>query len=255
MPKILGMTREQILAINSKDIRRLLMTDEVVYMAETLGAFWKYDYAAADAGKVGMHAILKSGLHSDGFFMSRVLLGYENILEIMARQMVRKIEYLQLPKLEWVAGIPDGATKLGEKISEITGAKLAKLEKVDGRIILIGEIPDEASLLLVEDFCTKGTGFKETVREIIAKNSGIFILPLEFVILNRGGLSEIIVDRIGPHNWAQSFRIISIAEKRITEWDPDSIEGCALCKKGSEAIKPKATDENWRLITTSQLQS
>lgn len=251
--QILEMTKKQILTIDPKDVNRPLSTDEVVYMAKTVGAFWEYDYRAADKGKVGMHAILKSWLHTDGFFMSRVLLGYKNILEIMARQMIIKIEQLQVPKLEWIAGIPDGATKLGEKVGALTGAKVAKMEKVDGRIILTSKIPPEASLLLIEDFCTKGTGFKEAVREILAKNPGIFILPCEFVILNRGGLADIVVDGIGPHNRALSFKIVPIAEKRITEWNPGSVSGCELCKKGSTPIKPKATDENWRLITTSQL--
>ena len=37
-------------------------------MAAMLGAFWSYDYEALKAGKPGMHALLKSGLHSEGLF-------------------------------------------------------------------------------------------------------------------------------------------------------------------------------------------
>jgi len=60
------------------------------------------------------------------------------------------------------------------------------------------------------------------------------------------------------------FKIAAIVDHRINDWDPDT--ECILCHPEfdktlpegvtvlpSERIKPKATDENWGIITTSQL--
>ena len=117
MRHILDMSRHEIWGIRPEEVTRLLTADEVVHIAILLGAFWTYDYEAAQKGRAGMHALLKSGLHSDGFFVSRIMLQTENILEIMARQMVMCLKKAGLSQVDWVAGIPDGATKLGERIA------------------------------------------------------------------------------------------------------------------------------------------
>jgi len=98
-------------------------------------------------------------------------------------------------------------------------------------------------LLLDEDFCTKGTGFKEAVADILSRQPKTKILPLELVIINRGGLTAIAIEGVGE------FQVVAVANHRVNDWPPPE---CPLCKMGSKPIKPKATDENWRLITTSQ---
>lgn len=242
MPNILSMTKEQLIKLQPEQVTRLLTTEEIVYMAKTLDAFWAYDYEAAEQGRPGMHAELKSLLHSDGFFISRIMLQYPNIRKIMANQQAMRIRDIA-PKPEWVAGVPDGATELGEDLAEMLGAKVAKMVKVDGKIVLVSEIGPDETLLLCEDFCTRGTGFKEAATDIFSKQPRIRFLYYEVVIINRGGLKEIVVEGVG------TFVIVAVAEHRINDW-PE--EECPPCKMGSIAIKPKATDENWQLITTSQ---
>lgn len=245
---ILQMSREELLALKPEDITRPLTPEEIIYIASALGAFWKYDYDAAKQGRVGMHAILKSGRHSDGFFISRILLEPENIRLIMADQIVRKFHgnIRVWPRPDYVAGVPDGATKLGEDIARLLGSKNAVMEKHDGRISLVTEIESYASVLLVEDFCTRGTGFKEAVNIVVSSQPRAGIIPIDPVILNRGGLETIIVENVG------TFLVLPVVEWRVQDWDPADGEGCPLCKMGSVPMKPKATDENWRLITASQ---
>ena len=50
---LLRMSREELLALKPEDIQRALMAEEVVAIARTLGAFWTYDYGAAERGKLG----------------------------------------------------------------------------------------------------------------------------------------------------------------------------------------------------------
>lgn len=245
---ILLMRKEELLQLRPEQVTRLLAAEEVVHIAKTLDAFWGYDYEAAKLGKTGLHAILKSLLHSDGFFISRIMLQHENIRKIMADQQAMRIKYVLYNEEnpDWVGGIPDGATELGEDLADSLGSRHLIMEKVGGKIVLVSNIAPGESVLLCEDFCTRGTGFKEAVQDIVLREPGVNFVLYEPVVINRGGLRSIEVEGVG------SFKILAIADHRINDWDPNSNKGCPLCNLGSVPIKPKATDENWQRIKTSQ---
>jgi len=244
---IIKMDKTQLLSLLPESVQKFLSIEEFIWIAQTLGAFWKYDYEAAKKGRVGKHAVLKSGLHSDCFFVSRILLEPNNICRIMANQMAMtmKAKFLKKNHIQLVAGIPDGATKLGEMVANILGVPHLKMEKVDGKIKLIDEIPPDKNLLLAEDFCTQGTGFKETVGLIYKSQSEAKIIPFDPVLLNRGGLAGFPVAGKVAYVY-----VSSVVDYRVNDW---ALEECPLCKMGSIAIKPKVSDESWIDITTSQL--
>jgi orotate phosphoribosyltransferase len=244
--EILGMGRHGLLALREEGINRFLTSEEVVHMAKTLGAFWTYDYEAAKQGRVGKHALLKSGLHSDGFFVSRILLDSENIRLIISAQIAMRLrEVFRVSGVpDCITGVPDGATKIGEDVAGIFGAKNVKMEKVDGRIVFVTPINPRESILLVEDFCTRGTGLTEAVGVVKEAQPQARIFPYEPVIINRGGLKQIHIEGVG------AFKVIPVVEWKVQDWDPKI---CPLCLKGSDPIKPKETDENWQKLITSQL--
>jgi len=250
MKSILEMTKAELLLLDPfKFTSKMLSAEEVIHIAEVLGSFWRYDYEAAKLGKPGKHALLKSGLHSDGFLISKILLKSDNIRQLMAFQLQLRFIQHAIGWPDYLVGIPDGATKLAENLGDIMGVKVVEMKKNkrDGRITITGSLQYGSKVLLVEDFCTKGTGFKETVIEIKRKYPDIEILPYEMVIVNRGGLKEIVVDGV------DTFTIIPVADYQIKEWDPDP-EKCKLCREyGSVAIKPKVSEESWKDITTSQM--
>ena len=244
--EILRMNKKEVLSLLPEEVNWILTAEEIVHMAKSVDAFWSYDYQAARDGIPGKHALLKSMRHSDGFFISRIFLQYPNIKTIMANQLVLHFNQLLVPVPDWIVGIPNGATGLGKEVAYILDVGIAQMEKVDGQIILASNIGDEESLLLVEDFCTRGTGFSEAVRNVLTQNPNVNLLPYELVIINRGGLTEIVVPNVG------SFKIVAAANYRINDWDE---EKCPLCNDfNSIPIKPKATDANWKDITTSQLR-
>jgi hypothetical protein len=244
LDKLFGLSKEQLISLDPKDAPLFINDEGIVYIAKELGAYWQYDYEAAKKGRVGYHAELKSILHSDGFFVSKILLQYPNILEIVASQLVYRYRYHRFPRPEWVAGIPNGAKELGKKVARMMGAEFAQMEKVDGKIKMITDLPPFVTLLLVEDFCTRGTGFREAVTEIRSQQPSTIFLPYELLILNRGRLSAVVVEDAG------SFLVVPAAYYPVADWDKSE---CPLCKIGSIPIKPKETDENWKLITSSQL--
>lgn len=246
LKKIIGFSKESLINLNSGDFQRRLMADkEILYMAETFGACWRYDYQAAAEGRVGMHAILKCGAHSDIFFNAKIFLSRPNVMEIVSFQLALK--YCLHPSYtrpDWVLGIPDGAKKLGEDLARCFKAKPAEMEKENGKLILKSRIRPLESVLIAEDLCTRGTGLAEAAREILAKQPRARLIRQELAVINRGGSNYIKIDDV------REFGIISLARLKANDWPADN---CPLCRVGSEPIKPKATDENWNLITNSQI--
>lgn len=250
--EILQMNREELLALKPEDISRFFTVEEVVHIARTLKGYWSYDYEAAGRGNVGDHAELKSKLHSNSFFYSNPLLSHRNIRLIFANQIVMRLREAGVLRPDYVRrfkarlrviGVPNGATKLGEDIAKILGTKTAVMKKVNGRIILKTPIGAEELVLLIEDFCTRGTGLIEAGQEIKRKQPEAEILPFNPVILNRGGLHYITVG-------LEKFTILPVVESKQTAWEKSK---CPLCTLGSIAIKPKEPKENWQRLITSQL--
>lgn len=248
MTNILGLDRDGILSLAPASVSTRLTPVEFIHIATRLGAYWQYNYEAAGEGRVGQHALLKSGLHSDGFFVSKILLEPPNIRYLMAQQMISCLRMAEIGMPTHVAGIPKGATLLGEAVAELLGIphiKLAKSE-ADGAIRLVEHVPDHAQLLLPEDFCTRATGFGESVQAVFNSNLcgvGATIMPVDPVILNRGGLTSVTV-------LGRPYVILAIIEKRIQDWDP--AHHCPLCAMGSQAVKPKVDDPTWQRFIHSQ---
>jgi orotate phosphoribosyltransferase len=247
MSQIIGMSKEVLLDFVVKNplMDRLLSDEEVFYIAKALGAYWGYDYEAAKHGKVGLHALLKSGLHSDGFFISAILLENPFVRLLFANQLVMKLNEIGVPLPDWIIGVPKGATKLGNDVAKILNRRSAVIKKdEEGRIVLESDMGYETGLG-IEDFTTRGTGFTEAVLSIRAKSPNAKLLPYEGVILNRGGLSEIRVAGMD-----RPFKIVAVADHRVADW---TAEECPLCKMGSEPIKPKSPLSNWDILINSQL--
>lgn len=221
-----------------------LSPEEALYVARTLGAFWQYDYKAQRDGRPGLHAVLNSGRHSDGFIDFSIISNYENILQMIAYWLSHAFSQLKLP-VDHVIGIPNGGTALAKQISSELGLdQELLLEKEQGEIRLAKPVPPGARILLVEDCLTMGTAFARAVQVILANQPKAEILPVVLAFLNRGGLKQIEVEALG------SIRIIRLVDYFMQDWAPNN---CPLCMLGSEPIKPKATSENWRRITSSQI--
>lgn len=225
---------------------REITIDEFMHLAKLLNAFWSYDYKAAKNGKPGLHALLKSGLHSDAFLVLKLILEDERLLKYFSKLMSNKLEKAfeeSGKKPDFVVGVPTSATMLGEEIGKMLGIPCLKMGKIDGKIKLIDPTPDNSLLLIIEDVCTRGSGFTEAVLDVLATNPNIVFFPVDPVIVNRGGLHTVEIEDIG------GFHILPIVDLTINDW---TVEKCPLCQGGSETIPPKKTPENWTLINNSQ---
>lgn len=200
------------------------------------------------------HALLSSGLHSNGFFNSRRIIPQPNendyskiiLLNDAAWDLLGLFKSVggDLKEVDGVVGPQTGATKLAEFIrnqaNEFLGggvsfyASPAKHTE-DGVKSMVFDAEELAPLrgkkvLLCEDVLTTGGSVKLTVDAIL--KAGGTPLPFVLCLVNRSGLKEVF-----------DKQIIALIHRSMSQW----VAPCKYCQKGSEAIMPK-DPENWKLL-------
>ena len=238
---ILEMDKDQLIAIDPDDVDRELSKIEMFHILRELGGYLEFNHGTLEDGKPEDHFELKSGLHSDLFINSKVVLQHENLRKMIAKQLVDKYQSLSKSQynLDWssptcVAGIPNGAKLLGEDVADIFGARKVDLVKKDGKIKMISTLEVYDTLLFVEDICTKGTALKESENAAMKGDTSCRVLPFVLAIVNRGGLKKI------RANSGFIFNIAPLYSIKANEWDE---KDCYPCRMRSKSIKPKEIRE------------
>jgi orotate phosphoribosyltransferase len=189
------------------------------------------------------HVLLRSGLHSSGFFNSRLVIADEVMLREAASDLVDKFTQAggNIFDVQVVVGPKTGATKLAEliagEISRITNATChwASPEKVevDGQVTaMVFSVEEQAIvngrvILMCEDVLTTGGSVERSVKAV--EEAGGKVLPFTLVLVNRSGLAEV-----------GEKKVIGLIDRAMPTWKPDV---CPLCKQDSKLIStPK---DNW----------
>lgn len=207
------------------------------------GALWIHD-----GNPKRPHALLTSGLHSDGFFNSSLVCEDPNCLDRAAEDLMGLLEDAgcQRHSVDRVIGPAMGAITLAHdlarQISFVPSTCLtAYVEKVEGspqkamKLARTSLKPGER-VILTEDVLTTG-GSVERAAEAVEAAGGI-VLPWIAILVNRSGLSEV-----------GGRKIVALIDRKMSSW---KAEECPLCAQGSSAIKPK-DKANWVLLTATYL--
>lgn len=206
-----------------------------------MGALWVHD-----GNPRRPHAELTSDqMHSNGFFNAGVVTEDSTLLDEVAGSLSESLlkEGVFGEMIDWVVGPAMGAITLAHDVARhVSGwmgfpclSTYAEKEVVDGKkctVIRRSTIRSGARVLLVEDTLTTGASVG-LVANAVVKAGGI-VLPYVVTVVNRSGLS--VVD---------GRKVVALVEKHMPKWTPGE---CPLCKKGSEAIRPKGA-ENWARLT------
>lgn len=177
----------------------------------------------------GAHALLTSGKHSDGFFNGAKVVERPDLVSDVASAMIEKINSeLEGVIPEYVVGPAYGAITFAHEIARQLGTKFAftEVEHTDeGKMQVLKrfDIPKGAEVLVIEDVKTTGGSAQKTIT--VLEDIGVKVLPIVALVMNRSG-----DDTIGNR------KAVSLVESEMKVWDPDQ---CELCKKGSEAVRPK----------------
>ncbi len=254
---ILAMDIDGLRDLNPDDVDWVLSEEEILHMVDMTDNYVSLPPAPplGTSGPVPKYHIkLKSLLCSNGFINFKVLLKeHPNLRKIYAKQITHKLEIMfkeGYERPDWIVGIPEAATELGEDVANLLGIKYLRLKKENKQIILDEEqaklLKPGDTVLMIEDICTKGTGVTETIRQILAIRNDVRILNYIMYIVSRGTLEEVVVDGIG------SFRIVPLAMRKIDEYRPGP-ETCPYCANGSIPIKAKDTIEHWHLLKKMEM--
>ncbi len=235
LTSLVGLSASELLSLEVGDVSWRLGEDEILHVFNRLDGFWSYK----DGNPY--HAELKSGKCSNGFFYSKIVLQYDNLCQIIANQLALRFLQTGFQKPDVIYGIPNGAKELGDYVADALKVRRGTMAKVQGDKLAFVDLPMPGeSVLFVEDFCTRATAFRQAEELLLKAEPQADILPFELVILNRGGMKVVETEQA-------KYGISALVEHRIDDFEPGE-KTCKMCAAGSRPIKPKANEENWRLI-------
>lgn len=211
------------------------------------GALWIHD-----GNPKRPHALLTSGLHSNGFFNSGIATEDPNHLREAAQDLLELLLNWGVGSggihptniVQCIIGPAKGATQLARILAEemegLTqrACTWASPEKAQNGTMRFS--PEELlriakkNTLFAEDVVTTGGSVLRTAEA--ARKGGVgLMLPFALVIVNRSGSTKA---ENGPN-------LIALINRHLPTWEE---KDCPLCKAGSVAIRPK---DNWAKLTAA----
>lgn len=205
------------------------MSTDWKYTFQKQGAIWIHD------GKPERpHALLTSGLHSNGFVNCTFVTQQPSLLQRIVSTQEGLAGKLPSEKVDWVIGSAFGAITIAYAVALQLHARAGFTEKDgDGMKLSRFEIPAGAKVLVVEDTISTGGSTLKTIEGL--KKAGVLeenILPYVICLVNRSG-SDVLGGR----------QLRALITTDIHIWSADE---CPLCKKGSVAVRPKS---HWNELT------
>jgi len=168
------------------------------------------------------HFLLSSGLHSDTYFQSALILQYPELAEKLAKELAKKLKK-EIGGIDVVVSPALGGIVIGQEVGRALGRRAIFCERVDGMLILRRGFSINAGerCLIVEDVITTGLSTRE-VMEVVQAHGGKTAAVASLVDRSAGK-----VDFGAPR-----FSLLSLEVKSCKP------EECPMCKSGSEPVKP-----------------
>lgn len=215
---------------------------------DTQGWIEKYQQKRAlwihDGNPKRPHALLTSGKHSNGFFNSEVVMEDPALLDEACFNLLflLKQEGLNLSQVDRVVGPAMGAITLAHDLARHIAQEKKRpclraytQKEMDGdkkkMVFKRTTIKPGENVLTVEDVVSTGGSVKSMVNAVVEPGGNV--LPFVAVLVNRSGLTKV-----------SEKKIVALIDRPMRMWVEDQ---CPLCKAGSEAIRPKDT-ENWERL-------
>ncbi|MGE4384376.1 MAG: orotate phosphoribosyltransferase [Endomicrobiaceae bacterium] len=168
------------------------------------------------------HFLLSSGLHSDTYFQSALILQNPKIASILAENL--KYEILKKVKnIDLIVSPAMGGIIIGHEMGRAFDKRAIFCERVDGKLVLRRgfEINKGEKVLVVEDVITTGLSTREVIDSITPL--GADVAAVCSLVDRSAGKVDFGVPR---------FSLLSL---EVKSYKP---EECPLCKQGSSPVKP-----------------
>ena len=170
------------------------------------------------------HFILSSGLHSNRYMQSALLLHGLRLAVQLGQAIAEKFP----EKIDTVISPAIGGLIIGHEVARAKGARAIFSEKDDqGKPILRRgfQISEKEKVLVVEDVITTGLSTSEVLE--LVKQSKATMLGVGSMVNRMRTMNEKLL--------AWKIPVLSLLTLEINSWDPGP---CPLCKEGTPAVKP-----------------
>ena len=168
------------------------------------------------------HFKLSSGLHSDTYFQSALILQHPRQAEKLAKELAAKLVENNI-QADAVVSPAIGGIVIGHEMGRALGTKAVFTERVDGTVSLKRgfSIEKGEKVLVVEDVITTGLSTREVIDAL--KEYGAETIAVVSLVDRSAGKADFGIPR---------FSLLSLEVKNYKE------EECPMCKTGSAAVKP-----------------
>ncbi|MCA6071498.1 MAG: orotate phosphoribosyltransferase [Endomicrobium sp.] len=168
------------------------------------------------------HFKLSSGLHSDTYFQSALILQHPTKAAKLAEELAEKIRENNI-EIDVVVSPAMGGVIIGHEMGRALGTSAIFTERVDGNVALRRGffVNDGERVLVVEDVITTGLSTREVIDSL--KSSGAKVVAIVSLVDRSVGKIDFGIPR---------YSLLSLEVKNYKE------EECPMCKNGSIAIKP-----------------
>jgi len=166
------------------------------------------------------HFRLSSGLHSDRYLQSALVLQHPEFAEQLGRALAQRTEHLQATA---VLSPALGGIVIGQEVGRALQIRALFAERQDGALTLRRGFTLERSdrVLIVEDVITTGGSTRETIA--VAEAAGARVIG-----------AAAIIDR-GSDPSRLNVPLQSLVKMEVPAYPPES---CPLCAKGLPVVKP-----------------
>ncbi|MCX5777848.1 MAG: orotate phosphoribosyltransferase [Elusimicrobia bacterium] len=168
------------------------------------------------------HFLLSSGLHSDTYFQSALILQHPVHAAQIASALAEKV-MAATPKIDVVVSPALGGIVIGQEMGRALGCRAVFCERVDGKLVLRRgfSLGKGEKVLVVEDVVTTGLSTREVVDVVTALGGAVV------------GVASLVDRSAGKVSFGVPFSSLLCLE--VSSYKP---EVCPLCKEGTPAVKP-----------------
>ncbi|HKJ89433.1 MAG TPA: orotate phosphoribosyltransferase, partial [Gammaproteobacteria bacterium] len=166
------------------------------------------------------HFQLSSGLHSNRYLQSALVLQDPSQAEILCRGLAER-----LPEgIEYVVGPALGGVVVAYELARALGAYAQFTERKEERMTLRRgfRIPEGARVFVMDDILTTGTSIRECYDAL--KEHGVEPLGCGCLVDRSGGQADV-----------SGLPLYALVELEVQAWEPAS---CPLCTEGQPLEKP-----------------
>lgn len=166
------------------------------------------------------HFLLSSGLHSDMYLQSALVLQMPDIATRLCAALARLFDG---EKIEAVIAPALGGVLVAHETARALGVRAMFAERVSGALTLRRgfSIRPGEHILVVEDVITTGKSTRETI-EVVKKAGGV-VVAAGSLIDRSGGSADI----------GAPYRALAVL--KVPTYEPGS---CPMCEAGSAPVKP-----------------